>query len=164
MVTWIVGFLIVAAMMLGGGLATDTSGWFRDLRKPSWNPPNWLFAPAWTVILTLAGWSGVNAWSHAGTGGVHLRLSLLFSAVVILHLLWSPLFFKLRRPDLSLMEIPLLWIAILATMVGVAGISALSAWLLAPYLAWVSFATFLNLTIVRLNAPFHAGAQSGRNA
>ena len=67
---------------------------------------------------------------------------------------WSPLFFTLERPDWSLAEVPLLWLSILALIVGLAPLSALAAWLLVPYLAWVSVAAALNLAIVRLNAPF----------
>ena len=72
----------------------------------------------------------------------------------IANLAWSPLFFKLRRPDWALWEVPLLWLSIVAMMVALAPISWVASLLLVPYLAWVSFATFLNLTIVRLNRPF----------
>jgi tryptophan-rich sensory protein len=151
----IVAAVLIVVLMLGlGGLMTEVGDWYRALRKPPWNPPNWLFGPAWIVILSLAGWSGVLAWTDAQGLGEHLRLSVMFGATVFLHLLWSPLFFKLKRPDLSLMEIPFLWLSILATIVGVVTISGFAAWLLLPYLAWVAFATRLNLAIVRLNAPF----------
>ena len=66
----------------------------------------------------------------------------------------TPLFFNLRRPDWALIEVVFLWASILAIMIGVAPLSTLAAWLLAPYLAWVAFAAFLNLTIVRMNASF----------
>jgi tryptophan-rich sensory protein len=157
-VTFGVAVLIVVLMLGVGGLMTDIGDWYRQLRKPSWNPPNWLFGPAWATILGLAGWSGVEAWTHAQGGGARLRLGLLFGATAFLHLLWSPLFFKLKRPDWSLIEIPFLWLSILAAIVGVLPISTLAAGLLLPYLAWVAFATSLNLAIVRLNAPF--GRQS----
>ena len=151
--------LIVAiaapVLMLGlGGLMTEIGDWYRDLHKPSWNPPNWLFAPAWTLILGCAGWSGYLAWTGTHSDGEHGRLAVLFCALGFFHLLWSPLFFKLKRPDFSLIEIPFLWLSILATIVVEAPISTSAAWLLAPYLVWVSFATVLNLAIVRLNAPF----------
>lgn len=78
----------------------------------------------------------------------------LFLLNALFHLLWSPLFFKLRRPDWALAEVPLLWLSILALIIALSPISALAAWLLAPYLVWLAFAAWLNLTIVRLNRPF----------
>jgi len=152
--TLAIAFLITVLLLGIGGLMTEIGDWYRGLRKPAWNPPNWLFGPAWTVILGLAGWSGVEAWTHAQGDGAHLRLGVLFGATAFLHLLWSPLFFKLKRPDLSLLEIQFLWLSILAAMIGVGPISALAAWLLLPYLVWVAFATTLNLAIVRMNGPF----------
>lgn len=148
------GALIVLVMLGAGGLMTDVGDWYRALKKPVWNPPNWLFGPAWTLILGLACWSWVNAWIHASQDGTRLRLALLVAANALLHIFWSPLFFKLKRPDFSLMEIPFLWLSILALLIDVAQISLLSAWLLAPYLMWVTYATALNYAIVRMNAPF----------
>jgi tryptophan-rich sensory protein len=151
----IIAAILIAVVVLGlGGLMTDIGDWYRNLSKPSWNPPNWLFGPAWTAILGLAGWSGVLAWTHAQGVGPHGRLAVLFGATIVLQLLWSPLFFKLKRPDWALIEVPFLWLSILALMIGVAPLSSLAAWLLAPFLAWVAFATVLNFVIVRLNAPF----------
>jgi len=155
MTSTLVATVLIVVLLLGlGGLMTDVGDWYRNLRKPFWNPPNWLFAPAWATILGLAGWSGFLAWTDAHDVGAHLRVGVLFGAMAFFHLLWSPLFFKLKRPDLSLIEIPFLWLSILATIIGVMRISVLAAWLLAPYLVWVTFATTLNLAIVRLNPPF----------
>ena len=78
----------------------------------------------------------------------------LFCANGVLNVVWSPLFFRLRRPDWALMEVPLLWLSILALMFLLAPISRTASLLLVPYLLWVSFAAVLNLTIVRLNGPF----------
>lgn len=156
--------VVVTAIVLGvGGAATDVGAWYRDLRKPSWNPPNWLFGPAWTLILGLAATAGVLAWGHATTGAEQARIIALFAANIVFHMLWSPLFFNLRRPDWALIEVPFLWASILALILGLAPLSSLAALLLAPYLAWVSFAAFLNLVIVRMNAPFggRSGSRSG---
>ncbi len=150
----IVAALITLAVLGFGGFTTNVGEWYRNLRKPPWNPPDWLFGPAWTLILCLAGWSGVLAWTHAAGAASHVRVGLLFGATIVFHGLWSPLFFNLKRPDWALLDVPLLWLSILATMIGIAPFSALAAWLLLPYLLWVSFATLLNLTIVRMNAPF----------
>lgn len=153
--------IIVAAgltllLLAVGGLLTDVGPWYRDLRKPRWNPPNWAFGPAWTIILGLAAWAGVLAWTHTQEPSIHLRIGVLFGVNMICHALWSPLFFNLKRPDWALMEVPFLWLSILGLILGLAPVSSLAALLLAPYLAWVSFAAVLNFTIVRLNAPFGA--------
>jgi tryptophan-rich sensory protein len=147
----IVAAVITILMLGGGGLSITIGSWYRDLRKPPWNPPNWAFGPAWTVILGLAAWAGVLAWTHSRSPADHARVAILFAINVVLHTLWSPLFFNLRRPDWALMEIPFLWLSILALMIGVEPLSPLASLLLMPYLLWVSFAAFLNLTIVRLN-------------
>lgn len=142
-------------MLIGaGGWLTEIGPWYRDLRKPSWQPPDWLFGPAWTVILGLSAWAFVLAWEGAPDAAGRTRVVVLFLANWVLHLLWSPLFFKLRRPDWALMEVPLLWLSVLAMALGYAPYSSLAPWLLAPYLAWVAFASLLNWSIVRLNGPF----------
>jgi tryptophan-rich sensory protein len=81
-------------------------------------------------------------------------VAALFGLNIVFHMLWSPLFFNLRRPDWALIEVPFLWLSILGLIVFLAPISRLASLLLTPYILWVSFAAFLNLVIVRLNAPF----------
>jgi tryptophan-rich sensory protein len=152
--TIIVVTLFVVAAMGAGGLMTDIGDWYRQLRKPWFNPPNWVFGPAWALILGLAGWSAVLAWTRAHDQGQQLVLGALFSACLVLQVAWSPLFFKFKRPDWALLEIPLLWASILVLIIVIAPISIRAAMLLAPYLAWVTFATLLNLVIVRMNGPF----------
>ena len=90
---------------------------------------------------------------HAGTAG-HARIAGLFVVNIALHMLWTPLFFNLRRPDWALIEVPFLWLSVLALVIGLAPYSAAAPLLLLPYLLWVGFAAFLNLTIMRMNAPF----------
>ena len=145
----------VVILMLGVGAWMTTIGpWYRDLRKPAWNPPNWVFGPAWTVILALAAWAGVSAWINASSSADRYTILILFGINVLLHMLWSPLFFNLRRPNWALIEVPFLWLSIVALMVSLAHMSSLSVGLLSPYLLWVSFAAFLNFTIVRINGSF----------
>ena len=139
-----------------GALTTNVGPWYRDLRKPSWNPPNWVFGPAWTLILGLAAWSGVSAWTHTRDVATHARIAGLFAVNVVFYALWSPLFFNFRRPDWALVEVPFLWLSILGLIVGLTPVSPLAGLLLTPYLLWVSFAAVLNLSIVRLNRPFGA--------
>lgn len=157
--------ILVAAtttlLVLGvGGWMTTVGPWYENLRKPWWNPPNWIFGPAWTVILGLAAWAGVQAWTHTPGSSGQFMILILFGINIVLHMLWSPLFFNLQRPDWALIEVPFLWLSIVALMVGLAPLSVLASWLLLPYLLWVTFAAFLNLTIVRMNRPFGRIEQS----
>ena len=144
------------ALFLGvaGGLLTPIDGWYRALRKPSWQPPDWAFGPAWTIILGLAAWSAVVAWNAAATPDQRRDVIVLFAVNAVCHFLWSPLFFRLRRPDWALGEVVLLWSSLVALIIGLWPISAFASVLILPYFAWVSFAAYLNWTIVKLNAPF----------
>jgi tryptophan-rich sensory protein len=144
----------VILVLAVGGWTTKVGAWYRDLRKPSWNPPNWVFGPAWTVILAMAAWSGVSAWTNATDDPARVLILALFGVNIFLHMLWSPLFFAMKRPDWALIEVPFLWLSIAALMLGVGRYSALAVWLLLPYLLWVTFAVVLNLRIVQLNRPF----------
>ena len=146
--------VLTVALLAAGGLLTHVGAWYAALRKPSWNPPNWLFGPAWTLILGLAAWAGVLAWTGAPDAAARWRIGVLFSVNMVLHALWSPLFFTFKRPDWALVEAPLLWLSVLALVIGLAPYSALAPWLLTPYLLWVAFAVVLNAVIVRMNAPF----------
>ncbi len=147
------GALAVAGI---GGVLTDVGPWYRGLRKPSWQPPDWLFGPAWTVILGMAAGAFVLAWNGAPDWAAQQWVLLLFAANAVFHILWSPLFFRWRRPDWALAEVGFLWLSVLALVVGLAPYSSTASWLVAPYLAWVTFAAWLNFTIVRLNRPFGA--------
>ncbi|MFL0670730.1 MAG: TspO/MBR family protein [Erythrobacter sp.] len=146
------------AIVLGGagGALTHIDSWYRALRKPSWQPPDWLFGPAWSTILALAGWSFYIALTQAPTAQAQVTISALFAANFVLHFAWSPLFFKLQRPDWALAENVLLWLSVGALLLGVPRLSGSSfaGWLIVPYFAWVSFAFLLNWKIVQLNAPF----------
>lgn len=139
-----------------GGLLTGVGlgPWYDRLRKPAWQPPSWLFGPAWTVIGALTATSAVLAWDGARDRTDRTKVIGLFAANGTLNALWSALFFALRRPDWALAEVGPLWLSIAALIKGVAPLSRRAGWLLAPYLAWVSFAAVLNRKIVRLNAPF----------
>lgn len=147
----LVSFGVAVFLGVAGGLLTEVGPWYRSLRKPKLNPPDWLFGPAWTVILGLAAWSATLAWTAAGDRAEQSLVVLLFGANAILHLLWSPLFFKLKRPDWALLEVAFLWASLVALVVALAPISRTASLLIWPYLLWVSFAAWLNWRIVRLN-------------
>ena len=144
------------AVLLGvaGGFLTDVGDWYHNLRKPRLNPPDWLFGPAWTLILALAAWSAAEAWAAAPDPALKARVVLLYGFNALCHLLWSPLFFKAKRPDWALGEVLFLWGSLVAIVVLIWPISHFAVALMVPYLLWVSFAAWLNREIVRLNAPF----------
>jgi tryptophan-rich sensory protein len=152
----VVGLIIAFAICFGaaalGSLATapEIGGWYQTLNKPSWQPPNWLFGPVWSLLFAMMAISAWLVWRHSGFSGARTPL-LLFAIQLILNVVWSWLFFRLHRPDWAFFEIMLLWVAILMTMLSFFGRSTTAGWLLVPYLAWVSFAAILNLTIWRLN-------------
>ena len=145
-------------LMVGGGLLTAIGDWYKDLTKPSWQPPDWLFGPAWTIILGLAAWAFVLAWNGTTTDADRMILLALYAANFLFHFLWSPLFFKMQRPDWAMIEVPFLWASVLALCIFLRQWSELASWLIVPYLAWVSFAALLNASIVKLNGPFGQNA------
>ncbi len=154
--TFEVIFAVTWAVLLsvGGGLLTTIGPWYRNLKKPVWQPPDWLFGPAWTLILGLAAWAFVLAWRGTADAGDQALLLTLYGLNGLFHFLWSPLFFAAKRPDWALWETPFLWGSVLALAIVLRPFSEFASWLVVPYLAWVSFAWILNWRIVRLNAPF----------
>ena len=149
MIKLIVSLLIPQLAGFLGALATTPSikSWYSHLNKPSFNPPNWLFGPVWTLLFLLMGISLYLVWRQGNTSAA----LTIFFVQLALNLLWSILFFGLHQPTLAFLEIIVLWLAILATILKFYPISNLAAYLLIPYLLWVSFAGFLNFTIARLN-------------
>lgn len=145
--------LVAIAVALIGGAVTDIGPWYRALRKPSFQPPDWLFGPAWTLIFTLAAVSAATAWRSMETARGRGMVAVLFLFNIVLNILWSVLFFALKRPDHALIEVTFLWASIAALIFVLWRRSPLAAWLLVPYLAWVTFASLLNLAIVQLNGP-----------
>ncbi len=151
-----VGTAALAALAVAaiGGTLTDVGPWYQGLAKPSWTPPDAAFGVIWTVIFTLAAAAGVVGWRRASTPVRREWLIALFCLNGFLNVLWTLLFFRLRRPDWGLIEVVGLWVSVAALIVFLARFSRLSGALLAPYLVWVSVAAALNLSIVQLNAPF----------
>lgn len=146
----LLGFLganFVAA--LTGALFTPGE-WYRGLAKPSWNPPDWAFGPAWAVLYTLIAVSGWLVWRKAGFAGAAVPLAI-YGVQLVLNAAWSAIFFGMKRPDLAFFELVVFWIAILATIVAFWPVHRTAALLLLPYLAWVTFAGVLNFTLWRMN-------------
>ena len=146
----------LAAMAVAGigGLMTDIGPWYLGLVKPSWQPPDWLFGPAWTLIFSLAAASGVIAWRAAPNQASREWMLALFALNAVLNVSWSLLFFKLKRPDWALMEVGFLWLSVALLIVVLGRYSRKASLLLAPYLVWIAFAAALNWATVRLNGPF----------
>jgi tryptophan-rich sensory protein len=150
---WVAALAALAVAGLGG-LMTDIGPWYRGLVRPSWQPPDWAFGPAWTTIFALAAISGVTAWRDAPDQRSREWLLVLFALNGFLNVFWSLLYFRLHRPDWALIEVVFLWLSVLLLIVVLGRYSRLAAGLLLPYLAWVTFAGALNLASVRLNGPF----------
>jgi tryptophan-rich sensory protein len=135
-----------------GGIASQwkPGAWHAELVKPAWNPPNAVFAPVWILLYVLMGTAAWLVWRRADTPGRRTALAL-FLVQLALNGAWSWLFFGRHAIGAALVEILVLWLAILATLLAFRRISPAAAALLAPYLAWVTFASALTFAIWRLN-------------
>jgi benzodiazapine receptor len=144
--------LCFAVAGLGGFWTSLGLGpWYNGLRKPTWTPPNRVFGPVWTTLYALMAVAAWLVWRRRATARVRLPLAL-FAAQLTLNLAWSGLFFALHRPGLAFGEVVLLWAAVLATLLTFRAASPAAGWLLVPYLAWVTYASALNLALWRLNS------------
>jgi len=123
--------------------------WYAALQRPSFAPPNWVFFPVWTSLFIMMGISLFLVWQKKEK---NVNALYIFAAQLVLNVLWSVVFFGLRSPLLGLIEIIILWIAILATILSFMKISRTAGYLLIPYILWVSFAAILNFSIWRLNS------------
>ncbi len=140
------------AAAAAGSVATASSvgGWYQTLAKPPWTPPDWVFGPVWTTLYAAMGVAAWLVWRS--TTAVRGRALALFGVQLALNVAWSWLFFGLRRIDLAFAQILVLYLAIALTVVAFARARIAAAWLLVPYLAWVSFAAVLNAAILRGNS------------
>lgn len=131
--------------------APAIEGWYAGIVKPAFNPPSWVFGPVWTLLYALMGTAAFLIWKK-GLDRSDVRIALgIFAVQLILNTLWSMIFFGLQSPGGAVVAIVVLWLAIVATIVAFAKISRPAAWLLAPYILWVTFAGYLNFTIWMLN-------------
>jgi translocator protein len=153
----LLGFLSVsfAAASVGGALTSRTvKTWYRGLRTSRLNPPNWVFGPVWTALYAMIATSGWLVWRGSRNGVGEGRGNAALSAWGVqlgLNVLWSGVFFAARSPGAALGVIAALWASI-AVCVGLsARVSAAAAGLLGPYLAWTTFASYLNLRVWQLN-------------
>jgi translocator protein len=126
------------------------TGWYQTLIKPSFNPPNWIFGPVWTLLYAFMGIALYLVWKEGLTQKSKTAI-IIFAVQLILNILWSYLFFYFKSPGLAFIEIIVLWFAILLTIVKFYAISKPAGLILIPYLAWVSFASLLNFYVFKLN-------------
>lgn len=149
----IIFIVISEAIGIGGSIFTVASipTWYAKLKKPSFNPPNWIFGPVWTILYALLGISAFLVWEK-GWNNSNVQLALaIFAVQFILNFAWSAIFFRLHKTLIALVEIMVLWIFILLTILAFYPISQVAGLVLIPYLLWVSFATLLNFYIWKLN-------------
>lgn len=142
--------LIVGAVA-GFFTTSGVKGWYVIANKPSFNPPNWLFAPVWTTLYLMMGIALYLVWSTKNNNAIKRTAIKLFSAQLLLNFAWSFIFFYLHQPGWAFVEIITMWLMILLTIVWFGKISKIAAWLLVPYISWVSFAALLNFYIWKLN-------------
>jgi len=154
----LIGFIGACLLAARVGAAYRPGDWYEQLRKPAW-PPNWVFPPAWAVLYLTIAVSGWLVWRTSGSAGAALPFAICLLQLV-LNAAWSPIFFGIRRPDLAFMEIVILWFSIVATIATFHSLNAVAAWLLLPYLGWVTFAAALNFTIWRMNRGSVSGASA----
>jgi benzodiazapine receptor len=151
-----VAALVTAVIAAVGATITVLGPWYQSLNQPPWAPPDIIFGPAWTIIFGLCAISATTAWMAAPNRDTADVTIGLFALNGFLNLLWSFLFFRAQRPDLAAIEVWVLWASILVLILYVRRFSPRAAWLLVPYLLWVTFAGALNVAVVRLNGGFGA--------
>ena len=156
-ITLAVGLVIsIAVCFIAGGIGgaatagSVDSDWFVELQKPSWNPPNWLFGPVWSVLYLMMAVAAWMVWKRSGFVEAKLALSW-FGFHLLLNIFWSVLFFGMQQVGWAAVEIVVLWLSIAVTIALFRRHSVVAAAMLIPYILWVSFATVLNMTIWSLN-------------
>jgi benzodiazapine receptor len=143
------GFFLACFATACSGAIFTPGQWYEGLKKPWWRPPNWMFGPAWGVLFIMIAFSGWLVWREVGFG----LAMWLYGVQLVLNFLWSAFFFGMKRPDYALYDLMALWMAILACIIVFAPISFWGMALMLPYLAWVTFAGYLNYVMLQLNGP-----------
>jgi len=150
---FVISLLITLAIGVVASAFTrpEIMGWYSTLQKPSFNPPNWVFPSAWTIIYVLIASAAYLVWRHRDGGLIYYRAKLIYIIQLVFNFSWSVIFFGAHEVLAALVIIVLLWFSIIVNMYCFARISKAACWLLLPYLLWVSFATILNYYIYILN-------------
>lgn len=130
---------------------SGVESWYQTIQKPSWNPPNWIFGPVWTTLYVMMGIALFLVWKEDTSEELKKIAIGLFAVQLTLNFFWSFIFFNQQQPGWALVEIIAMWFFILLTIFAFAQVNKTAAWLLVPYISWVSFASILNYTIWQLN-------------
>ncbi len=149
-VAGLVGWLVLCFSAASLGAFFMPGEWYAGIRKPSWNPPGWVFGPVWSALYTMMAAAAWLVWKQGGWAAQRRPLTV-FLAQWALNALWTPLFFGWHRPGWAFVEILLLWVAIAWTLREFWPVHRTAAMLLVPYLMWVTYAGALNGAIYRLN-------------
>ncbi len=144
------GWLVLTFGAAASGGFFTPGDWYASLKKPAWNPPNWIFGPVWTTLYTMMALAAWLVWKRGGWPGQRTALTA-FLLQLVFNSLWSPLFFGMKNPLLAFVDIVLLWLALVVTLVRFWRTNPWAGGLLVAYLAWVTFAGTLNFTLWRLN-------------
>ena len=147
----LIGWLTACFLAASLGAFFMPGEWFAALRKPSWNPPAWIFGPVWTALYAMMAVAAWLVWKRGGFA-TQRRALALFLIQLALNAAWTPLFFGLHWLGVAFGEIIFLWLGIAATLIAFRQVNRIAAWLLVPYLAWVSFAAALNFAFWRMNS------------
>ncbi|MFH1639589.1 MAG: TspO/MBR family protein [Chloroflexota bacterium] len=152
-IRFVIGIIVCEGAGIIGSIFTTSAipTWYATLKKPVFSPPNWLFAPVWGILYLLMGVSAAIIWQRGLSEPPVRKALIIFIIQLALNILWSAAFFGLRSPLAGMIVIVALWVAILFTILSFFRISSFAAFLLVPYILWVSFATILNFTIWQLN-------------
>lgn len=149
--------VICIAIPLGigaiGGLATasEIGTWYTTLNKPPYNPPGWLFGPVWTILYLFMGVASYLVWQARHQARAFLPATAVYLAQLVFNLAWTFLFFYFHSPGLALIDILILLLLIIINALLFYRIHKAAGWLFVPYILWVSFASFLNYSIFKLN-------------
>ncbi|HQX73978.1 MAG: tryptophan-rich sensory protein [Chitinophagaceae bacterium] len=148
--------IAIAIPLIVGGTsgfftATGVESWYQTIARPTWNPPGWIFGPVWTTLYVMMGISLFLVWKEDTSVELKKIAIALFTVQLVLNFFWSFIFFNQHQIGWALVEIIAMWVFILLTIFAFAQVNKAAAWLLVPYISWVSFATILNFTIWQLN-------------
>ena len=130
---------------------TGNGSWYQSIEKPSWNPPGWVFGPVWTALYIMMGIAFFLIWKSKADEKMKRKTMILWGIQLVFNFFWSIIFFGNEQIFGAFLEIIGLWLFILLTIFAFARIDKRAAWLLVPYISWVSFAAYLNFTIWELN-------------
>lgn len=129
----------------------EVAGWYQTLRKPWITPPDWAFAPIWTVIYLLTGIAAYLVWERRDNSQAYKITSIVYVLQLLLNFLWAFIFFGMHQVFGGMIDTILLWLAVLANMICFYKFNRVAGWLLVPYLLWLTYAVILNTWFLQLN-------------